>query len=38
MKCIGVIGAMEIEVEALKKNMNIEEIVDVASMQFCKGT
>ena len=37
-KCIGVIGAMEIEVEALKKNMNIEEIVDVASMQFCKGT
>ena len=38
MKCIGVIGAMEIEVEALKKNMDIEEIIDVASMQFCKGT
>lgn len=29
---------MEIEVEALKAKMQIEEIVEIASMKFCKGT
>ena len=35
---IGIIGAMEEEVAVLKQEMNIEETVDYASMQFCKGT
>lgn len=34
---IGIIGAMEEEVSQLKQEMKIEEIVDYASMQFCKG-
>lgn len=34
---IGIIGAMEEEVAALKKEMNIAEVLDYASMQFCKG-
>lgn len=35
---IGIIGAMEEEVAVLKQEMNIEEICEYASMQFCKGT
>ena len=35
---IGIIGAMEEEVAVLKQEMDIEEAVDYASMQFCKGT
>ena len=35
---IGIIGAMEEEVAVLKQEMNIEETVDYASMQFCRGT
>ena len=34
---IGIIGAMEEEVAALKSAMNPKEIVNYASMQFCKG-
>ena len=34
---IGIIGAMEEEVAQLKKEMQEEEILDYASMQFCKG-
>ncbi len=34
---IGIIGAMEEEVEALKKAMSIEETTVYASLQFCKG-
>ena len=35
---IGIIGAMEEEVAILKESMDIEEIVDYASMKFCRGT
>ena len=35
---IGIIGAMEEEVAVLKQEMDIEETVDYASMQLCKGT
>ena len=34
---IGIIGAMEEEVAVLKDEMNIEEVVEYASMRFCKG-
>ena len=34
---IGIIGAMEEEVAALKEAMEIEEIYERASMTFCKG-
>ena len=34
---IGIIGAMEEEVAALKEAMEIEEVVEKASMTFCKG-
>lgn len=34
---IGIIGAMEEEVAVLKQEMAIEETVEYASMQFCKG-
>lgn len=34
---IGIIGAMEEEVAALKEAMEIEETVEQASMTFCKG-
>ena len=34
---IGIIGAMEEEVAQLKQEMKIEETIDYASMQFCKG-
>lgn len=35
---IGIIGAMEEEVAALKEAMTIEENVTFASMDFCRGT
>ena len=35
---IGIIGAMEEEVQALKEAMTIEEIREKASMTFCRGT
>ena len=34
---IGIIGAMEEEVSILKEAMDIEETVEYATMQFCKG-
>ena len=34
---IGIIGAMEEEVAALKEAMEIQEVVERASMTFCKG-
>ena len=34
---IGIIGAMEDEVAQLKKNMEIEETTEVASLSFCRG-
>ena len=38
MKKIGIIGAMELEVEQLKEAMEIQEIVKKASMEFYTGT
>ncbi len=38
MKRIGIIGAMELEVEQLKEKMTINRIVDKASMEFYTGT
>ena len=37
MKKIGIIGAMEEEVSALKEKMRIEEQRMIAGMDFCKG-
>ena len=34
---IGIIGAMEAEVAILKETMEIEEVVEYAGMNFCKG-
>ena len=34
---IGIIGAMEEEVAALKEDMIVEETVEQASMVFCRG-
>ena len=34
---IGIIGAMEIEVEALKKDMKVRRTVSKAGMEFCQG-
>ena len=34
---IGIIGAMEEEVAALKEAMEVQESVEQASMIFCKG-
>lgn len=38
MKKIGIIGAMELEVETLKAQMQIKQIVKKASMEFHEGT
>lgn len=35
---LGIIGAMEEEVASLKEKMQIETVVQSASMEFCKGT
>lgn len=37
MKKIGIIGAMDLEVEQLKSQMELERIVTKASMDFCVG-
>ncbi|MBQ7954919.1 MAG: 5'-methylthioadenosine/adenosylhomocysteine nucleosidase [Lachnospiraceae bacterium] len=38
MKKIGIIGAMDLEVDALKKEMQVSNIVKRASMEFYEGT
>ena len=38
MKKIGIIGAMEIEVETLKSHMQIKNTITKASMTFLEGT
>ena len=38
MQNIGIIGAMEVEVNTLKERMQTEEIVTIASMEFHRGT
>ena len=37
IKTIGIIGAMEEEVAALKEKMTIEEVRTTAGMEFCRG-
>lgn len=37
MERIGIIGAMEVEVETLKKDMRIERTLKKAGMEFCQG-
>lgn len=37
MKKIGIIGAMELEVEVLKEQMDVKNIVEKASMKFYEG-
>ena len=37
MKTVGIIGAMEVEVECLKKDMVIQREVKKAGMEFCEG-
>lgn len=38
MKSIGIIGAMEVEVNTLKERMDVEDVIHMASMDFYKGT
>lgn len=38
MKKVGIIGAMELEVEALKAQMKVERIIEKAQMKFFEGT
>ena len=38
MSVIGIIGALEEEVAALKEKMELEEVLEKASMEFYKGT
>lgn len=37
MRTIGIIGAMEVEVETLKKHMKVRRTVKKAGMEFCEG-
>ena len=37
MKTVGIIGAMEVEVECLKKDMVIQREIRKAGMEFCEG-
>lgn len=37
MKIIGIIGAMDIEVEQIKKDMEIKQEIKKAGMNFCEG-
>ncbi|SFS06355.1 5'-methylthioadenosine/adenosylhomocysteine nucleosidase [Anaeromicropila populeti] len=37
MSCYGIIGAMEEEVSILKDKMKLNNIVKIASMEFCEG-
>ena len=38
MKKLGIIGAMELEVETLKESMVISNTITKAGMEFCEGT
>ena len=38
MKKIGIIGAMELEVETLKSEMNVAKTTKKANMEFFEGT
>lgn len=38
MKKIGIIGAMEVEIEEIKKNMNVMQTTAIAGMKFYRGT
>ncbi len=38
MKKIGIIGAMELEVEELKRKMEVSRKVEKTSMEFLEGT
>ena len=38
MTKIGIIGAMELEVEQLKKEMAVESVIKKAGMDFFEGT
>ena len=38
MKKIGIIGAMELEVETLKSKMNVVKTTKKANMEFFEGT
>ena len=35
---VGIIGAMEVEVESLRREMKVNRVVTKASMEFCEGT
>ena len=37
MGTIGIIGAMEVEVQELKEQMQAERLVKKAGMEFCEG-
>ena len=37
MNTIGIIGAMEVEVDALKRDMKVQRTVSKAGMEFCEG-
>ena len=37
MRCIGIIGAMEVEVKELKEQMQITRQLTKAGMEFCEG-
>lgn len=37
MKKIGIIGAMEVEVQRLKEMMDVRQTHNIASMEFCEG-
>ena len=38
MKKIGIIGAMDVEVERLKADMTVTRQITKAQMHFCEGT
>lgn len=38
MKKVGIIGAMELEVEQLKEKMKVDRVVEKAAMQFLEGS
>ena len=35
---IGIIGAMDVEVDSLKESADIKNITKIADMEFCEGT
>lgn len=38
MEIIGIIGAMDVEVDTLKKDMKVKREVQRAGMTFCQGS